>query len=382
MRRSKVDENNMLNLGLVINPWAGIGGAVALKGSDDVREQALALGAEPRANARVRTALEKLLPWREQLCFHTAAGAMGAEVLQTLGFQHQIHYQPPAVSTAADTRAAIKALAARQLGLIVFAGGDGTARDVYSELDALGVAEQAAVLGIPAGVKIHSAVYAVSPQAGGEVLADLCQGKPLELTSAAVKDIDEAAYRAGSVSARLFGYLKVPAHPLLQQSKESARAVEQQVVDDIAEQIIDEMQDDVIYLLGSGTTCMAIKQRLGIDGSLLGVDVVKAGELLHKDATEQVLWACLQQQGKAALIVTVIGGQGHVFGRGNQQLSPRVLRQLGRQAITVVASPGKLQSLQGRPLLCDSGDPQLDQDYAGPIRVVTGYRSEALYPLQ
>ncbi|NQD38149.1 ATP-NAD kinase family protein [Permianibacter sp. IMCC34836] len=373
----------MLNLGLVINPWAGIGGSVALKGSDNVRDQALALGAEPRANIRTRTALEKLLPWREQLRFHTAAGAMGADVLQQLGFQHQIVYHANGEFTsAADTVAAIKALAAQQLGLILFAGGDGTARDVYSELNALGVSELAPVLGIPAGVKIHSAVYAVSPQAAGEVLADLCQGKPLELTSAQVKDLDEDAYRAGNVRARLFGYLKVPAHPLLQQSKESARAVETQVVDDIAEQIVDEMADDVAYLLGSGTTCMAIKQRLGIEGSLLGVDVVKAGQLLSKDATEATLWNLLQNEPKAALVVTVIGGQGHVFGRGNQQLSPRILRRLGRQAISVVASPGKLQSLQGRPLLTDSGDPELDRDYSGPIRVVTGYRSEALYPLQ
>lgn len=374
---------SMLNLGLVINPWAGIGGAVALKGSDNVREQALALGAEPRANLRTRTALEKLLPWREQICFHTAAGTMGADLVNELGFACHVHYAPAAaVSTAADTRAAIAALAAQQLGLIVFAGGDGTARDVYAELDALGLAEQTAVLGIPAGVKIHSAVYAVSPQAGGEVLADLCAGKPLELLAAPVKDIDEAAYRAGAVSARLFGYLKVPAHPLLQQSKESARAVESQVVDDIAEQIVDEMQDDVTYVLGSGTTCMAIKQRLGIDASLLGVDVVHAGKQLLKDGTESALWALLEKADKLALVVTVIGGQGHVFGRGNQQLSPRILRRIGRQAITVVASPGKLQSLQGRPLLSDSGDPALDLAFAGPIRVVTGYRAEALYPLQ
>ena len=266
--------------------------------------------------------------------------------------------------------------------MIVFAGGDGTARDVYSELDGLGISEQAAVLGIPAGVKIHSGVYAVSPQAAGEVLADLCAGKPLELCSAQVKDIDEDAFRAGTVRARLFGYLKVPAHPLLQQSKESARAVESQVVVDIAEQIVAEMAPDIAYVLGSGSTCMAIKQRLGIDGSLLGIDVVKAGQLLLKDGTETALWQLLQQQTKSALVVTVIGGQGHVFGRGNQQLSSRVLRHIGRQAILVVASAGKLQSLQGRPLLIDSGDPELDGAFSGPIRVVTGYHCEALYPLQ
>ncbi len=375
----------MLNLGLVVNPWAGIGGAVALKGSDAVREQALALGAEPRAQLRVRTALEKLLPWREQLFFHAAAGPMGADLLAELGFRHEVvAAQAGDVSTADDTVRAVTALAARQLGLIVFAGGDGTARDVYRALEAAGQSEQVAVLGVPAGVKIHSAVYAVSPQAAGEVLADLCTGKPLELNSAAIKDLDEAAYRAGNVRTQVFGYLKVPAHPLLQQSKESARAVETQVVEDIAEQIVADMQDDVLYVLGSGSTCMAIKQRLGIDGSLLGIDVVKAGELVLKDATETALWQLLQAQSAStvALVVTVIGGQGHVFGRGNQQLSPRVLQRIGRTAITVVASPGKLQSLQGRPLLIDSGDPALDQAFAGPIRVVTGYRTEALYPLQ
>ncbi len=374
-----VSVSHRLHLGLLVNPWAGIGGAVALKGSDgaEVREEALRRGAEQRAPQRVRAALDVLLPYRDRLVFHTVAGDMGADLLAELGFQFDVVHTPVSrPTTAEDTEAAARAIRARAPGLILFAGGDGTARNLYAALG-----EDVPVLGIPAGVKIHSAVYAVSPVAAGRIVAGLLDGKALELTQANVMDIDETAFRDGVVRARLFGYMRVPADPLVQQSKASARAVESDVSQDIAEQFLADMTPDTLYLLGSGSTCMSIKQALGIEGTLLGVDAVRNGELLAKDCTEQQLFALAGEHAEVRIVVTVIGGQGHVFGRGNQQLSPRLLRRVGRERIVVVASPGKLQSLNGRPLLIDSGDPALDAEFAGPLRVVTGYGSEAMYSL-
>ena len=368
----------MLNFGLVINPLAGIGGAVAMKGSDGslVVDEALRRGAIPRAQERCKTALNELLPWREQLHFFTASNEMGENVLRELGFAHTVVFHAAEKTTALDTESAMAALAQLSLGLILFAGGDGTARNVCSVLD-----EDTPVLGIPAGVKIHSAVYAVSPAAAGKVVADILQGHAVELLSANVMDLDEDAYRAGNVRAKLFGYMRVPAHPLLQQSKVSMRSAEPTVVDEIAEFVAGEMQNECLYILGSGSTCAAIKQQLAMDGTLLGIDAWFNGQQLLTDATEQQLFALLQQHQNTKLIVTVIGGQGHVFGRGNQQLSARVLRHIGRANIAIVASPGKLQSLQGRALLIDSGDSELDREFAGPIRVITGYQAEAIYPL-
>ena len=369
----------MLNLGLIINPWAGIGGSVALKGSDGeaVRIEALKRGAEPKANARVAVALDCLMPFQAQLHFYTAAGDMGAKLLASKGFKHTVIYQPNAeITKASDTADAAKALQTLNLGLLLFAGGDGTARDIYSV-----IGESCPALGIPAGVKIHSAVYAVSPKAAGQIVADLCTGSALELVSAQVKDLDEDQYREGNVKAKLFGYMKVPVSPLMQQSKESARAGEPQHIQDIVEQVIDNLEDDTLYLIGSGSTCAALKNALHMDVSLLGVDVWFNGEQLTKDATASELLALTKQYSKRKLIVTVIGGQGHVFGRGNQQLSPELLRLVGREHLMIIASAGKLQSLQGRPLLLDTGDAALDERFSGPIPVITGYQSEALYAL-
>lgn len=368
----------MLNLGFVINPLAGIGGSVALKGSDgeDIIAEALRRGAVPRAQSRAQVCLELLRAYRDDLHFYTAGGVMGADLLSALGFAHTIVYQAPAVTRAEDTERAVKAIQACAPGLIVFAGGDGTARNVCNILG-----EDTPVLGIPAGVKIHSSVYAVSPQAAGQILQDVIERKILELASAQVMDLDEEAYRRGDVKARLFGYMKAPAHPLVQQNKVAMRGAEPEAVAEIADYIANSMQAGCLYLLGSGSTCAKIKETLHIDGSLLGIDVVLDGQLLARDVTAVQLMEWLGRHEQVKLIVTVIGGQGHLFGRGNQQLSPAVLRRIGRTNIIIVATTGKLQSLQQRPLLIDSGDAELDREFAGPVVVTTGYQTEVVYTL-
>ena len=365
-------------LGLIINPYAGLGGTVALKGSDgsDTAARALALGAQPMAPLRVQQALQQLLPFRSQLVLVTGAGELGESVARSLGFQLELVYKANQQPTsAADSRELARQVVAAQVDVLVFAGGDGTARDVAAV-----VPEQQLVLGIPAGVKIHSGVYAISPSAAGKVIAELMSGRLTSVLRADVMDIDEQAFRAGTVRARRYGEMLVPAElRYVQAVKMGGKESDELVLADIAAEVIESMQPDQLYVMGSGSTIAFIMAELGLPNTLLGIDVVLNGAVIAADVTATQLLQLLQQrQLPAQLLVTVIGGQGHIFGRGNQQLSPAVIRTIGLSNIRVVATKTKLQQLQQRPLLVDTGDPTLDDELTGVIRVITGYRDEVL----
>lgn len=365
------------HLGLIINPLAGLGGTVALKGSDGVAAQALALGAEPRAAARTRIALESLLPIAERVQFVTFAGAMGADLLADMGFAYRVlgPEQLP-LSSAADTQAAVLALQAEGVALLLFAGGDGTARDVC----AVAAAAQP-VLGIPAGVKIHSGVYAISPRAAGELARRLVEGGLVRLASGEVRDLDEAALRDGRVAARWYGELTVPVEGhFMQQVKQAGMESEELVLLELADWLQDSWEADVRYVFGPGSTLHGLASNLGLTTTLLGVDVIENGQVLAHDVNEQQLYELVSAH-PSRLLVTAIGGQGHIIGRGNQQISPRVLRAIGLEHLRVVATKRKLATLAGRPLLVDSGDPQLDSEFPDAVRVWTGYQEEMLYPL-
>ncbi|MCK4705546.1 MAG: NAD(+)/NADH kinase, partial [Gammaproteobacteria bacterium] len=270
--------------------------------------------------------------------------------------------------------------------LLMFAGGDGTARDVLDALNQNGQAENLPVVGIPAGCKIHSAVYAVTPSQAGELVALLEQGEPLALKPAEVMDLDEAAYRAGKVSASCYGYLSVPVDDArMQAMKQGGLNHEEIAVQDIASDVVENMEDDVLYFIGAGTTTAAVMDELGLANSLLGIDVVLNRELLASDVDEQSMLALLDDVSHknkvAKIVVTAIGGQGHVFGRGNQQFSPTVIAKIGGRNIIVIATNEKLRSLQGRPLLLDSGSIQLDRELAGVRQIVTGFEQRTLYKL-
>ena len=364
-------------LGLIINPLAGLGGPAALKGSDGVAAEALARGSEPRASERTRLALQCLLPLRERLQFLTFPGAMGADLLRELGFAHQVLGSlNDAATSAEDTKQAVQRLQEAGCALILFAGGDGTARDVCSV-----VRDGQPVLGIPAGVKIHSGVYAISPRAAGELAARLVEGGLVRLASGEVRDLDESALREGRVSARWYGELTVPEEGhFMQQTKQAGMESEEQVLLELADWLQDSMEDGVRYVFGPGSTLHGLAQNLGLETTLLGVDVIENGQVLAHDVTEAQLFELVEGH-PSRLLVTAIGGQGHILGRGNQQISPRVVRAIGLDHLRVVATKRKLGTLQGRPLLVDSGDPQLDDSFPAAVRVWAGYKEELLYPL-
>ena len=383
------------HIGFVINPAAGLGGSVALKGSDGaaIVREAIQRGAAPRAQERAARALEALRAHTQRVKWYTWGGAMGHDLLVSLGFDcTALGEATHAATSATDTRAAVASMAGKGVDLLLFVGGDGTARDVFDALTRAqmfngSVTEQSeppatAVLGIPAGVKMHSSVFAVSPSAAGELLVELATGTPVALQAAEVRDIDEQALREGTIRARYYGELLVPdAEQGMQRVKQSGGDVETLVVDEMAEYIVDEMDPATTYLVGPGTTTRAIMERLALPCALLGVDVLRDGQLLCSDAGEAQILAELAQCGDApvCLIVTPTGGQGSLLGRGNQQISPRVLRRIGRDNLLIVATARKIAELRGRPLLLDTGDRELDVAMSGYRGIVTGYRQRILY---
>ncbi len=376
--------DGVMKIGVLINPLAGIGGSVALKGSDGeaIVEQALARGAEPLAQQRAAVALSKIARHAGAVRFISAGGDMGETVLRELGVEPQVVYQPPVGrTTAKDTTAAVHALCDAGIELLVFAGGDGTARDVLNALRERQQDESLPVLGIPAGCKIHSAVYAVSPQHAADLLDSLARATPLALKPAQVMDLDEELFRQGTVKASHYGYLLAPEDSShMQVIKQGGIDYETTARQDIAAEVVANMEDDVLYLIGSGSTTAAVMEELQLDNTLLGVDAVLNHELIASDVDEQTILQLCEQY-PARIVVTLIGGQGHIFGRGNQQFSAKVLRKVGRDNVLVIASDAKLRSLEGRPLRIDSGDDALDSEWRGAVQVITGYEQKTLYPI-
>lgn len=372
-----------LKVGLVLNPKAGIGGPVALKGSDGAEtvSRARALGSESKVVERTAVCLNELHDLAEELKIITMAGEMGAHACQAANMTCTVVAEiTEGETTPEDTRRAVESFLEQDVDLILFAGGDGTARDIYDVLQRSARQEQV-VLGIPCGVKMHSGVFANTPTAAAAIVAGMAKGELLTVGEGEVRDIDEDAFRQGIVSAKYYGEMYVPEElRYMQQVKSGGQEVEELVVDEIAAHVVDNMESGVVYFIGSGSTTAAIMEALGLENTLLGVDVVRDGELLLSDAREDQLYDYVCNE-DVRIVITVIGGQGHVFGRGNQQLSARILKKVGKENIIVVATKTKLESLQG-PLLTDTGDAELDQVLGGFIRVITGYEDAVLCKIQ
>ena len=363
-------------LGLIVNPIAGMGGRVGLKGTDgrDILEKAIGLGAVPVSPTRAVEALGRIAPIKDDIELITYPYDMGEDEARDCGFDPLIIGSiTKGSTTSADTRNAAKDILNLAVDLILFAGGDGTARDICEAVD-----EKVVVLGIPAGVKVHSGTFAINPIAAGDLALKYLQGEPTAIREAEVIDVDEQAFREDRLFTKLFGYLRVPYEETLVQGVKSGSVSEEFAVEAIASDVVENMERDCIYIFGPGTTTKAIFEKLGLKKTLLGVDVVYKGELVASDVNEKQLVEMIEGR-KARIVVAVIGGQGFIFGRGSQQISPDVIRRVGREKVLVVATPSKLASLRGRPLLVDTGDREVDKMMAGYIQVIIGYRMRATY---
>lgn len=354
----------MLRIGFLINPVAGLGGTVGLKGSDGVASEALKRGAVALSGERALLMLNRIR--RTDILFLTCAGPMGEEILKKAG-KLQIHviYQPAPDTTAADTREACRRFRSEHVDLIIFCGGDGTARDVFDV-----VGSQVSFLGIPAGVKMFSGVFALDPSAAALVIDDL---ESAGMRDAEILDVDEESYRSGTLATRLYGIARVP---VLAQKVQSAKYVieeqdEDRAKDEIARFIVRVMLPDTLYIIGAGSTTDRIADILGVKKTLLGVDVLKNGHLVAADADEKTLLSLLEKDLPARIIVSPIGAQGFVFGRGTQQISAEILQRVGLANIIVVATPAKCRAT---PFLhVDTGDPSLDAKFPDSLQVISGY---------
>ncbi|MCX6677941.1 MAG: ATP-NAD kinase family protein [Methanothrix sp.] len=353
-------------IGFLINPIAGMGGAVGLKGTDGLAGVARARGAKPLAARRARACLH-LLSREADLLFFSASGKMGEDDLKQCGLPYTVAYIAAEESSSQDTRLACRAFLENEVDLILFCGGDGTARDVA------GSAGMRPILGIPAGVKMHSGVFAVSPQAAAALALGFVRGELLARETEIV-DVDEELYRAGELQTRLYAIAKTPYQPVLVQERKRiySSSSEEEFKDQIALFASEFMRDGSAYIVGAGTTTARIAELLGVEKTLLGVDVIQEGKLLLKDASERDLLALLDREKSVKVIVSPIGAQGFILGRGSQQISAAVLRRVGEENLIIVSTPHKLAELP--QLLVDTGDQEMDRILAGKRMVVTGYR--------
>ena len=394
----------MTRLGFVVNPIAGMGGRVGLKGTDDVLEEAIERGAEPRAPDRAATAMATFAANAPEATVVTAGSPMGEDAVTAAGLEPTVVYRPASTSdansastidegtgstiddgaestddrsvaatpsddpdagaadtavafetTAADTRAAVERFLEAGVDLVCFVGGDGTAVDVATAVEAHG--ENVPMLGVPAGVKIYSAVFGVTPAEAGRIAATYDTIEQRE-----VNDIDEAAYRDGTVRTETKAVVSVPVTRTVQSGKQLAQGS----VDTLAAGFARSVEDDRTYVFGPGGTVGAIESELGIEASPLGVDVYRDGEVLVRDASEAEILQTMTAP--TTVVVSPIGGQGFIFGRGNHQLSPAVLDRA--DDIEVVASDTKLDEID--VLRVDLDDESIAESLRGWIPVRTG----------
>jgi len=371
-------DDSKKTLGFIVNPIAGMGGAVGLKGTDgtDILEKAIALGAEPVAPTRAESFLSELKAIGKDVQLTVGTGLMGETEARNHGYSCKVIGEKRKQTSNEDTVEIAKEIVKDGVDLLIFCGGDGTARDVLNAVD-----KQVPVLGVPTGVKMHSAVFAVEPKAAARIASRFLR-KQLPLWEAEVMDIDEEAFRRGRVSARLHGYLLTPYEPGLIQVAKMASPMTQSDLRNqaaLAIYVIEAMEPDVVYIVSAGTTTRTIGDLLDEKKTLLGVDLFCNKKLIAKDVNEKQILEAIKDK-TARIIVTPIGGQGFIFGRGNQQISPEVIRQVGIDNIIVIATENKMKNLKS--LKVDTGDTELDAAFRGTIKVVTDYKVEQTVPIE
>ena len=365
------------SIGLIINPIAGLGGMTGLKGTDgqEIIDKAISLGAKPLSGIKTRDALKEIVSLKSRFTLITCPGNMGEDIAFELGFDFDlVEIGDSKITTSNNTRIAVKNMISAKVDLILFAGGDGTARDIFSSLQ-----NSLPALGIPTGVKIQSSVFAISPSHAGKLCASFLMNEGVKYREGEVIDLDEENYRKGLISTNLYGYLKTPyKKDLVQNIKSGTPKNEQYLQQAIANDMAERMDDEILYLVGPGSTTKALTDQLKVDGSLLGVDIVKNKKLIASDVNYKEIIKLIRGE-KIALIITPIGGQGFLLGRGNQQLTPEILNTIEKKNIFILATMQKLISLKGRPLLVDTGNVDLNRKLAGYYKIITGYHHSTVY---
>jgi len=356
-------------VGFLVNPIAGMGGSVGLKGTDGpgTARKAALLGAKPQAIERGRLFLKGFSAVRTAVEFVTCPAGMGEDAFPGLGLSYTVLPGKASGTTSEDTKQAARAMEVAGVAVIAFCGGDGTARDVLDAVDG-----RVPALGVPAGVKMQSGVFSVNQEAAADVVIKFLWDE-LPLKEGEVADVDEDAFREGRVSSKLYGYLNLPYEPESTQGMKAATPLTDEAGENqkaLAKWAVESMEDGIIYIIGPGSTVKAINTLLGIDGSLLGVDLVLDKKLLLKDAGEKEILGAIAGK-RAQVIVSPIGNQGFIFGRGNQQISGRVLAELGKERVLVISTRGKLNGIDA--LRVDTGDPLLDRELRGSAKVLVDY---------
>ncbi len=365
----------MATFAFIINPIAGMGGKVGLKGTDgsEILKKAKELGAEPVAQRRALETMKLIFDMKGEIKWLTCSKNMGEDVLSNVGYKcgedFTVVYETPDSTTAYDTKNVCEKFKEMNAELILFSGGDGTARDISTV-----IGKDIPMIGIPAGVKMFSGVFGVNPKSAAEVVLGFVR-HDYEVVEAEIMDIDEERYREGELQAELFSYALTPYESTLVQSSKSVYGGvdEEAAKEEIAKYVVEIMDEekDTLFILGAGSTIERIGKELDIEKTLLGVDVLKNGKLIAKDVNEQKLLELLEKEDKAVIIVSVIGAQGFVFGRGNQQISPKVLRRVGVDNIRIVATPIKMS--QTPRLRVDTGEEELDRMLSRYHKVIIGY---------
>jgi len=367
----------MKKIGLIANPIAGMGGSVGLKGTDGgIYKEAIEMGATPITPKRVKYFLSNIKNM-ENILLLVAPGKMGEVYVKNLGFRFEVIGDINENTTAEDTKRIARLMIESGIDLLVFCGGDGTARDIFDAIEL-----KIPVVAIPSGVKMFSSVFALNPKAAAQIV-DKFSEETTDTQEKEVLDIDEAAFRDNRLVSKLYGYLIVPKiQNLIQNAKDSSkvgRTIDENKYE-IAQQIIETIEEGTLYLLGPGTTVKSITDQLNLVKSLLGVDAIYNKSLVGEDLNETGIIELLDKYQKVKIIITPIGGQGFVFGRGNKQLTPKILKKVGKNNIIIIGTEDKIKSLSC--LRVDTGDDETDKMLEGLTKVVIGYKEELIMEIE
>ncbi|MEM0160366.1 MAG: ATP-NAD kinase family protein [Thermoplasmata archaeon] len=356
--------SNMKKIGFIINPVAGMGGKVGLKGTDFKVEEAVKLGAKEISEHR---ALEFLEHVSYSIEFFTCSGKMGENALKFKNLKYHIVYFAGQNTDKTDTIAAVKELLKLNVDLIIFVGGDGTARDIASEC------KDTPILGIPSGVKMYSGVFANRPKEAAEILKKFLEDEA-DRIEAEILDIDEQAYSENNLKIKFYRTVNTIYIPdLMQQSKAEYYGVdEEESKQGIAEYLYDTMSSDTLYLIGAGTTAKKILELYNLSGTLLGIDAIYNRELVGKDLNEKKILELIKNYSNKKIILSPIGNQGFILGRGNLQISEKVLERFEKKDLIIVATEQKIMNLKF--LKIDTGSEKIDNKFKGYYKIIVGFQ--------